>query len=196
MVFIHQIAYKKVFEFWAAIRGYQYYRKFWIHQKDQILAIKVYEVKNENAVDHFPREISGVTKFFIDRRAIVNAQLTNEHCLLCPIVHGGMEVACKVTVKIPSTCVNILLMEKYKQLVQQLYIQPKNEEILGSFLQPIETIDGVEAQPVLKNAKVKRKQTSKTVNRQKDIRRFFKKQGIITITETCSKRPLVIAIGK
>ena len=56
-------------------------------------------------------------------------------------------------------------MEKYKQLVQQLYIQPKNEEILGSFLQPIETIDGVEAQPVLKNAKVKRKQTSKTVNR-------------------------------
>ena len=76
-----------------------------------------------------------------------------------------MEVACKVTVKIPSTCVNILLMEKYKQLVQQLYIQPKNEEILGSFLQPIETIDGVEAQPVLKNAKVKRKQTSKTVNR-------------------------------
>ena len=87
-------------------------------------------------------------------------------------------------------------MEKYKQLVYQLYIQPKNEETLGSFLQPIETIDGVEAQPVLKNAKVKRKQTNKTVNRQKEIRIFFKNQGIITNTEICSKRPSVITIDK
>ena len=56
--------------------------------------------------------------------------------------------------KIPSTCVNILLMENYKQLVQQLFREPKNEEILGSFLQANETIDGVEAQPVSKKAKV------------------------------------------
>ena len=96
------------------------------------------EVKNENAVDHVPREISSVTKFFMDRGAIVNAQLTSEHYLWSPIVQGRMEIACKVTVKIPSTCVNILLMEKYKQLVEKLYIQPKNEEIIGSFLQPIE----------------------------------------------------------
>ena len=200
---ILQIAYKKVFEFWAAIRGYQYYRKFWIHQKDQILEyffetpnpfdcfeIKVYEV------DHLPQEISGVRKFFMDREAILNAQLTSEHYLWSPIAQGVMEITCKVTVKIPSTCINILLMEKYKQLVYQLYIQPKNEETLGSFLQPIETIDGVEAQPVLKNAKVKRKQTNKTVNRQKEIRIFFKNQGIITNTEICSKRPSVITIDK
>ena len=32
-------------------------------------------------------------------------------------------------------------MEKYKQLVQQLYIEPKNEKILGSFLQANEMID-------------------------------------------------------
>ena len=85
-----------------------------------------------------------------------------------------MEIACKVTVKIPGTCVNILLMEKYKQLVQQLYIEPKNEEILGSFLQANETVDGVEAQPGLKKGKVKKKQTGKTVNRQKDIRCFLR----------------------
>ena len=60
-------------------------------------------------------------------------------------------------------------MKKYKQLVQQLYIVPKNEEILGSFLQVNEMIDGVEILPVLKKTKVKRKQTDKTVNRQKDI---------------------------
>ena len=68
----------------------------------------------------------------------------------------------------------MLLMEKYKQLVQQLYIEPKNEEILGSFLQANETVDGVEAQPGLKKGKVKKKQTGKTVNRQKGIRCFLR----------------------
>ena len=51
-----------------------------------------------------------------------------------------MEIAWKVTLKIPGMCVNILLMEKYKQLVQQLYIEPKNEEMLGSFLQANKTM--------------------------------------------------------
>ena len=109
----------------------------------------------------------------MDRGTIVSAQLTREHYRGTPVVQVGMEIACKVTVKIPGTCVNILLMENYKQLVQQLYIEPKNEEIIGSFLQGNETIDRAEAQPVSKKAKVKRKQTNKTVNRQKDMRHFF-----------------------
>ena len=46
---------------------------------------------------------------------------------------------------------------------------------------------GFEAQPVLEKAKVKRKQTNKTVNRQKDIRHFFKKQGIITTLKLARK---------
>ena len=76
-----------------------------------------------------------------------------------------MEITCKITMKIPGTC---------KQLVQQLYIELKNEEeMLGSFLQANETIDGFEAQSVSKMAKVKRKQTDKTVNKEKDIQSFF-----------------------
>ena len=61
-------------------------------------------------------------------------------------------------------------------------------------MQANEAIDGVKAQPVLKKAKVKRKQADKTVNRQKDIRHFFKKQEVITNAETRSKIPLVITI--
>ena len=75
-----------------------------------------------------------------------------------------MEITCKITMKIPGTC---------KQLVQQVYIELKNEEILESFLQANETIDGFEAQSVSKMAKVKRKQTDKTVNKEKDIQSFF-----------------------
>ena len=83
--------------------------------------------------------------------------LTSKHCRRSPLVQGGMEITCKVIVKIPGTCVNILLMEKYKQLVQQLYIEPKNEYIQESFLQANETIHGSEDQPVSKKATVKRK---------------------------------------
>ena len=114
--------------------------------------------------------MSRVTKVFMDRGAIVRAQLTSKHYRRSPIVQGGMEIFCGVAVKTPGTCVNILLMEQNKQLVQQLYIEPKNEEILGSFLRANETIDGVETHPVSKKAKVKKKtkkQSNKTVNRQK-----------------------------
>ena len=130
-------------------------------------------------------------KFFVDSGAIISAQLTSEHYRRSPIVQGGIE-----SHKIPGTCVNILLMEKYKQLMQQLYTEPKNEETFGSFLKANETIDGVKAQSVSKKAKVKRKQTDKTINRQKDLHHFLKKQGIITNTETCSKNPLVITTAE
>ena len=127
MAFIFQMTYIKVFKFLAAVRGYHYYRRFWIPQKDQILecffethnpfdrfAIKVCEVGNENAVGRLLREISCVTKFFMDRRVIVSARLTSEHYRRSPIVQGEMEITYKVTVKIPGMCVNIFLKEKYK----------------------------------------------------------------------------------
>ena len=99
VAFILLMAYNKGFEFSAAVRGYRHYRRFWIPQKDQILecffetrspfdsfAIKVCEIGNENALGHLPQEISHVPKFFIDRGAIVSAQLTSEHYRRFPIV--------------------------------------------------------------------------------------------------------------
>ena len=71
--------------------------------------------------------------------------------------------------------------------MQQLYIEPNNEEILGSFLQANETLDGVEAQPVSKMAKMKRKQTDKTAD--KRTYAFFN-------TETRLKRPSAITIDE
>ena len=92
MAFILQMAYNKVSEFLAAVRGYRYHIRFWIPQKYQIFecffethnpfvhfSINVCEVGNEIAVGHLPREISCATKFFMDRGATVSAQLTSEH---------------------------------------------------------------------------------------------------------------------
>ena len=47
------------------------------------------------------------------------------------LVQGGMEIACKVA-SIPGTCVNLLLVERYKKLIEETYTEPQNEEILGS----------------------------------------------------------------
>ena len=48
---------------------------------------------------------------------------------------GGIEISCDVTVSTPGIVINQLLMERYKQLVETLYTEPKEEEILGTFLQ-------------------------------------------------------------
>ena len=36
---------------------------------------------------------------------------------------------------LPGTVINQLMMERYKQLVERLYTEPKEEEIFGKFLQ-------------------------------------------------------------
>ena len=40
----------------------------------------------------------------------------------------------------PGTVIKQLLMERYKQLVETLYMEPKEEEILGTFLQQENTV--------------------------------------------------------
>ena len=79
-------------------------------------------------------KISRITKFLIDRGANVSAKLASTNYRRSPLVQGGIEISCIVTVSMLGTAVNQLLMERYKQLVEKLYIKPKNEEILGSFL--------------------------------------------------------------
>ena len=79
----------------------------------------------------------------MDRGAIVSAQLTSEYYKQSPTVQRGMEIPYKSTVKISGTYINLSSMKKYKQLKKQLYIEPKNDEILVSFLKSNENIDSL-----------------------------------------------------
>ena len=179
------MSYEKIFEFNAAVRGYHYYRRFWVPKSSQRLccyfepdnpfdnfAIKVCEEGKSTPVGHLPREISRATKFFIDRGASVKAQLISEHYRRSPLVQGGMEIACKVTVSIPGTCVNLLLMERYKQLITETYSEPKNEEVLGSYKNAQEYKETEEASKPVPRKK-KEKNVKKTEVKTKDIRNFF-----------------------
>ena len=64
-------------------------------------------------------------------------------------------------------------MEKYEDLVTDRYIEPKNEEIMGSFIQAINDVP----LPVPGSSKKKKVEKKKTDNaRQKDTRDFFSRE--------------------
>ena len=73
------MSYCSTFEFTAAVGGFHHYRKYWTPEPEQDLhwchekgnvfdryAIKICEIGKDVAVGHLPKEISRVTKFFID----------------------------------------------------------------------------------------------------------------------------------
>ena len=85
-------------------------------------------------------------------------------------MQGGLEYPCKVSVTMPGTVSNLLVLEKYWQLVEELYTEPKNEEILGSFLHAI--VADQRPPPTKKNTKIK-KAIPSNVPEHKDIRSFL-----------------------
>ena len=60
------------------------------------------------------------------------AELTSTHRRL-PIMQGGLEIPCKITVKLHGTVKNHMLFDRYMELVNSLYCEPKEEVIMGSF---------------------------------------------------------------
>ena len=121
---------------------------------------------------HLPIEISLVIKFLLDRGANVSAKLTSTHHRRSPLVQGGIEIPSVVTVSVPCTVINQLLMERYKQLVETLYTEPKEEEILGTFLQLGNTGEQ-DLSPVARKQKNKPKCPPESDKNQKDIRSYF-----------------------
>ena len=116
--------------------------------------------------------ISRAAKLLLDRDAQISAILTSTDYRRSPLVQGGLEIACKVIVKLPGTVRNHLLMDRYVEIVKVNYIEPKHEVILGSFLKKSSTA----AQPTNK-----KRNTSNTNNPKKkqkpnhDIRSLFRR---------------------
>ena len=103
-------------------------------------------------------EISRVMKYFMDKGAIAVAQLMGVHYRRSPLIQGGLEILCKITVTISRTVSNLFCMEKYKDIVTDYYIEPKSEETMGSFIQA--TNDA----PLLVPASPKKKEIRKGEN--------------------------------
>ena len=178
----------KTLVFSAAVRGFHVYRDVWKpleneeleclferHNLFDMFAINTCRLEGGQIVGHLPREISRPTKFLLDRGAKVTAQLTGTHYRRSPLFQGGLEIPCLVTVTIPQSIKGHMLIQRYQQMVEELYCAPKEELIMGNFL---EQIVPTEDEPRLK--KKKTTSTNKKTEKPKgckDIRNFFQNAG-------------------
>ena len=101
--------------FTAAVRGYHYYRRFWQPKENEKLiclhdpgntfdrfAIKTVS-ENGETVGHLPKEISRITKYFLDRGASMYCTLSSEHYRRSPLVQGGLEIECQAVIETRAT---------------------------------------------------------------------------------------------
>ena len=92
---------------------------------------------------HLPMEISRITKFILQRGARLQATVTRKHYRRSFLIQRGLEVPCLVTVKMPGNTMNHLLIARYEKLLGELYLEPKDEEIMETFLSVIRENDFV-----------------------------------------------------
>ena len=179
----------KKIEFDAAIRGFHYYKKYWkpkvgeilvcSHEDDNPFDIFAIQTCDENGatVGHLPRELSRVSKFLLDRGAVISAKLSSTRYRRSPLVQGGMEIPCKVFVEMRPTVKNNEILDRYLTLVETLYTEPETPVILGSII-----FDDLEAQSSssVKQRKYQGKsnveKSFKRKTRNADIRDLFQKQ--------------------
>ena len=105
----------------------------------------------------------------LDRGAKVTATLRSTNFRLSPLVQGGLGIACKVTVKLPATIKDYMILDRFKELVNDYYTEPTDEEILGSFLAIILRMNHA-------ISKKKEKRSNPEIN-VPDIREMFRRQA-------------------
>ena len=98
-----------------------------------IFSMKVCKPDSDEVVRHLPIEISRITKFTVDRGAKCTLTIRWIHYRRSPLVQGGLDVLCKVTITMIGSVVNHLLLTRYESLLKELYIEPKDEKIVGTF---------------------------------------------------------------
>ena len=101
----------KHIELHQAIRGFHYCRKYWwpdideklicIHEQENVFDMFVIKTSLEDgrAVGHLPREISRICKFLLDHAASTTTELTSTNYRRSPLVKGGLEIPCKINLK-------------------------------------------------------------------------------------------------
>jgi len=169
----------------AAIRGYHYYRRYWhpveeeqlvcSHEEDNAFdqfAIKTCKL-NGSIVGHLPRELSRTLNFLMIRDARIFADLKSTNHRRSPLVQGGLEIPCKITIQMSPTRKNTQLLDRLIELVGSVYSEPTTPEIMGSFL-----VDEIEFEEVVnfeaeETSKPKQKKKTASSKRSYDIRDMF-----------------------
>ena len=122
----------------SAVRGFHYYRATWNPREREednpynVFAIKVID-DNGRIVGHLPMEISLSTSFLILRGATITAVRRS------PIMKGGLEIPCKLIIRMLRTSHNKSISAHFEKLVAKFYSESSDELIMGSFVEEPET---------------------------------------------------------
>ena len=125
-----------------------------------------------------PMEVSRITKFILQRGARVQATVNGKHYRRSPLIQGGLEVPCLVTVTMPRSIMNHLLIAQYEKLLGKIYLEPKDEEIMGTFLSVIRENNFVgtdQCTPCESSSMTKNKKKEQVWSR--DIQSIFRKKN-------------------
>ena len=85
---------------------------------------------------HLPREISRYTYYIIVHGASVSCKVIDVHHRRSPLVQGGLEIPCEVTVTMNYSQENVRAMAEYTRLIQEKYEEPTD----GHFPDATQTI--------------------------------------------------------
>ena len=170
--------------FTAAVRGYHYYQRFWWPKEIEKLiclheprnAFHWFTVKtvskNGEIVGRLPEEISGLTKYFIDRGASMYCMCSSEYYRHSRSVQGGLELECQVAIKTWATLFQALLTRRYLDSVKDLYVEATEDGTNGILFNFVVTLPPiVVAQHALAKKKIQSAFT--TVSRNQDIQEMF-----------------------
>lgn len=196
----------KEIEFDAAIRGFHFYRNYWkpkanekllcSYERDNPFDVFAIRTCNDDGdtVGHLPRELSRVTKFLLDRDAVVSAVLTSSTYRRSPLVQGGLEIPCKVSVGMRPTVKNNEILGRYLELVKTYYVEPETPVVFGSiFFDESNVIPPISEPPEKRIRKSKAKVTKRKM-KTVDIRDLFKKQTTERMEKEQGKEETVVVI--
>ena len=108
----------------------------------------------------------------------MDVEIISDYYRSSPLVQGGLEIKYKVTVKVPSATPR-QVTERYCALVKELYVEPKEEETLGSFIVVNDSEIMYKDFSIHQMSSRPRKQPSKpneSTIKSKDIRTFLNKR--------------------
>ena len=73
-------------------------------------------------------------KYLLNRGATATGKMRSAHYRGSPLVQGDIAIPCTLKVTIPGIVNNLLVLEKYTQLVDKVYTEPKNKEIFKLYI--------------------------------------------------------------
>ena len=95
-----------------------------------IFSMKVCKSGTDEIADRLAMQTSRITKFLMAGGLSVTLEIIGKYHQRSNLVQGGFEGPCEMTIMMSRSVVSHLLLTRYEKMLHELYIEPKNEEIV------------------------------------------------------------------